>query len=293
MYTHFITQLISIRPSTNLDPKNCPDPQANTFAINHDGFLASFHKNYPEDPRKSLIKMEGLVFRHKENRGLNRSSEESYAGPGLPDPSLSTPPVTPSPPRPLAKRLRRTRGLSEDEPPQDEDGIKNEDYRTGGPYLSSLPAITEGVPQDSPLTVAWINGGIRKDTIEILNTHAVKWNEVSIFKREHFRAPEIDPGASTETIFIMAAKRIGEDWRGVCRDIRNVCILYNLHGTSVEIADERGLKAVESFGVGPNEPIYKAWPILKKKSLTSWEYVLGLPWSFCDVGKTLRQKKTR
>lgn len=169
----------------------------------------------------TLINMDRLLFRRKEKKVVSRSSEESYAGSGKPDSSLLTTPVTPSPPWPLATRLRRTRGSSEDEPPRDEDEIRNEDYQTGGSHHCNLPAITECVPEVSALALAWKNAGIKQAIIELLKIHAVEWKDLSIFKRKHFREPEIDSEALTETTSIMAAKTTGEGWRVVCRDIRN------------------------------------------------------------------------
>lgn len=216
--------------------------------------------------------METSAFRPKDKRVASRSSEESYAGPGLADSSLITLPITPSPPRPLAKRVRRTRGLSEDEPPQnDDDEIRNEEYRTGGPLLVNLPAITEAVPQDSPLVVAWISG-LKAATIDLLRAHSIEWKELTINKRQDSHVPEETTAATAETIFIMATKRAGQDWRAVCRDIRSCCVAYDLHDTNVEIADARGLTVAESFGVDTSEPIYKAWPALKRKVIE----ILGL-----------------
>lgn len=214
--------------------------------------------------------MEKLAISRKEKRFASTSSEESYAGPVLSSSIISLP-ITPSPLRPLPKRLRRTRGSSEDGPPQDEDDeIRNEEYRTGGPQLCNLPAISESVPSNSPLVVAWTNG-MKEATEKILKGHAVDWTELSIFSRKESRAPEVTSEASTKTIMIIATKRTAEDWRGVCREIRNCCRSYGLD-TNVEIADGRGLKPVESFGVAASERIYEAWPLLKKEVIR----ILGL-----------------
>lgn len=103
-----------------------------------------------------------------------------------------------------------------------------------------------------------------KETIEILRSHDIDFQELSLLTRKDSQASEIMTEASTETIFIMATKKLGEDWRGVCKEIRKLCILHELLDTSVEVADARGLKAARSFAVDTNERIYKSWPMMKK-----------------------------
>lgn len=73
------------------------------------------------------------------NRIGFRSSEEAYTSPVVGDYVLHTSSTILSLPR---KRVKRTRGSSDDELVVDDDEIRNEEFRSGGPYLCNLPAIT-------------------------------------------------------------------------------------------------------------------------------------------------------
>ena len=111
--------------------------------------------------------------------------------------------------------------------------------------------------------------------------------------RKDARAMEVTTDASAETVFVMAIKIMGEDWREICRKIRKLCTDNNLLDTSVEIADARGLKPVRSFPVDTSEQIYRSWPDIKKNQYFGyWDLVLGWQWSFCSAELEQRQKRT-
>ena len=204
--------------------------------------------------------MEEPSFSAKQKRVLSRSSEESYAGPTL---SISYPSTSSSPSQLVAKRLRRTRGTLDDDQPQEDDEIRNEGYRAGGPQLCNLPATTVVIFRDCPLVAAW-DQGMRQLTIEILHSHNIDFQDLTLLTRKDARESETMTITSAETIFILATKRSGEDWRSVCKSIRKLCIQHQLPDVSVEIADVRGLQTVRSFAVNPQDMIYKSWPSIKK-----------------------------
>lgn len=207
----------------------------------------------------------------KQKRVVSRSSEESYAGPAL---SISYPLTSPSSSRPVAKRLRRTRGTPDDDQPQEDDEIRNEEFRAGGPQLCNLPAISVIIFRDCPFVAAWDNG-MRQLTIDILYSHKIDFQDITLLARKDARESEAMTIAFAETIFIQATKRSGEDWRSVCKDIRKLCIQRQLPDVSVEIADARGLQAVRSFAVNPQDMIYKSWPSIKKPII---EILGSRPW---------------
>lgn len=204
--------------------------------------------------------MEKPSFLAKQKRVVSRSSEESYAGPAI---SISYPSTSPSPSRLVAKRLRRTRGTPDDDQPQEDDEIRNEEFRAGGPQLCNLPAISVVIFRDCPLVAAWENG-MRQLTIEILHSHNIDFQDLTLLTRKDARESETMTVTSAETIFILATKRSEEDWRSLCKDIRKLCIQHQLPDVSVEVADVRGLQAVRSFAVNPQDMIYKSWPSTKK-----------------------------
>lgn len=200
-------------------------------------------------------------------RPASVSAEEAYAGPA----QLPTPSPTPSPPRPL-KRARRNKGASEGDDVSERGGIRNEEFRTGGPYLCNLPVSSGALSIKSQLHLHWHSGGLADEVREIVDGFHVQWREILAVTRECVRKSE----APVETILILAERKAyTEDWICPCEAIRKHCISRGLFQANVELADERGLKPVLSFIVERTSPILQKWQILEPKILS----LLGTkPW---------------
>lgn len=188
------------------------------------------------------------------------SAEEAYAGPA----QLPTPSPTPLPPRPF-KRARRNKGVPEGDHVSERGEIRNEEFRTGGPYLCNLPVSSGALSIKNQLYIPWHCGGLADEVREIVDGFNVQWREILAVTRKCVRKSE----APVETILIFAERKADtEDWIRPCEAIRKHCISRGLFQANVELADARGLKPVLSFIVERTAPILQKWQILEPKILS-------------------------
>ncbi|EER44658.1 conserved hypothetical protein [Histoplasma capsulatum H143] len=142
-------------------------------------------------------------------RRMNRSSEEAYASPVLR--FLSEPPVSLPSPHISQERFRRTRGSSTDED-ETEDGILSEDFRAGGPFLCTVPAI--GTPlSDSGQSYALSSSKSSRS----IGSKIAPWDPC-------LRTSETNEDEGPiETVLICAHRTERDDsWKNTCKDVLSI-----------------------------------------------------------------------
>lgn len=191
-------------------------------------------------------------------RALNRSTEECYASPTIT--TLVAEPLS-LPSSPLFRgRLKRTEGSSSDSD-ESESGMRNEDFRAGGPHLCVLPALNNTVSPQHPAAQKW-DRSFEGEVIKILNNHGVKWETLSLLDRRSARFEDDHP---TQTVVISATKSQRDgSWVHACVDIRSFFVFHDLPNLNVEIIDKRASATKYTFPTSMNDKIYPHWNRISK-----------------------------
>ena len=168
----------------------------------------------------------------------NKSAEECYAGPAqllIPDSPLR-----------YSKRIKRIKGLPENDSTPESSDLRIEEYRLGRRSLINLPVFTGGLSRANSLAVIWNNGGLAKDVRHIVKNYDVRWYQISAITRTCIR--KVEP--QVDTIFILAEKQTtNKGWLGAIKEISTLCTSLGLPDMNIEFADKRGLQPVFSFSV--------------------------------------------
>lgn len=97
------------------------------------------------------------------------------------------------------QRARRNKGASEDDDVSERGDIRNEEFRTGGPYLCNLRVSSGALDIGSQFYIPWHSGGLPDEVREILEGFDIQ-REILAVTRECVRKSE----APVETILILA-----------------------------------------------------------------------------------------
>jgi hypothetical protein len=132
----------------------------------------------------------------------------------------------------------------------------NEDFRAGGPYLCSLPALNFPASQGHPAQIKWGQDFIN-EIIKILNRHSVAWMDIVLRSRRSERYQDTGP---TETVLISATKaQRDKSWLRTCLEIRSLFLGYGLDTLNVEIIDNRANTEFFTFPTFPEDKIHSLW----------------------------------
>jgi hypothetical protein len=212
------------------------------------------------------------VRSHGSRRGSG--SEESYASARSDGSQIS---VLNEPLLPPDRRKRRTKGSSTDRDEVTSDGFILEDYRVGGPILTSVPSWSEPVLESHPLYnlvgVGPEHIQIYEEIRDILRYRAIPHNDFDFCCRRSTIDPEPHP---LLTLFVLTkAARADQTWLEACRDIRRVLDAWNRRTANIEIADRRGLELPTIFPVFQTDRVFSVWEkvcedILKTCDRTDW-----------------------
>ncbi|EGC45658.1 conserved hypothetical protein [Histoplasma capsulatum var. duboisii H88] len=191
-------------------------------------------------------------------RRMNRSSEEAYASPVLR--FLSEPPVSLPSPHISQERFRRTRGSSTDED-ETEDGILSEDFRAGGPFLCTVPAIGTPLSSDHPLQRQWPE--LCPKFVEILSKYRIQNSTMDPCLRTSETNEDEGP---IETVLICAHRTERDDsWKNTCKDVLSILWSSGFDNVSVELIDERANIEKITSPVMPKDSIYSKWDDISRK----------------------------
>lgn len=162
--------------------------------------------------------------------------------------------VAPSPSHAGDGRRRKNRGSSDDSGAELPDGLVNEDFRTGGPYLCAVPV------QSVPLKNQHLEGRavhLLEKVNSILLSHEVAFQSVDMCGRRSRVDPELDV---IPTVLVLARRNaLDKNWLNACRDIRAFLTKENLSSFNVEIADERAFELPRYSPVLPSDAIFHVW----------------------------------
>ncbi|KLJ08235.1 hypothetical protein EMPG_16331 [Blastomyces silverae] len=191
-------------------------------------------------------------------RAANRTSEDCYASPWVSSLGYSSTSASPSP---SPRRHKRFSGSSSD---SDESmgGMRVEDFRAGGPYLCTLPAMDFTVSQQHPASIKW-NLQFEQGIVDRLDRHSVQWKSLTLVNR---RSARYDDSGETETVVVSAVRKVLDtSWLDACLDIRNFFQLHDLSTLNIEIIDERASKEKYTFPVFEDDRIYSKWRALSMR----------------------------
>ena len=220
--------------------------------------------------------MDNLNVR-KRRRGV-QNSEEAYAGPSD---LTTTPPMSPP------KRVRRDRGVSDEEnqrrrlsfdtsnlhsrgssvhtPPSENslEEITGSEFRVGGPEICRLPLIDFPLQKDERAQVEWESGGLRQFVASVLRRLKID-HEATILSRRSWVWEEQNAMAETIAIVVLAKNHEQKsDWYRACYEIRSRVTAIGLDSLNIDIGTLAGFKAAKSYLVEKDAKICQVWENLK------------------------------
>ncbi|OJD20438.1 hypothetical protein ACJ73_08226 [Blastomyces percursus] len=191
-------------------------------------------------------------------RRMNISSEEAYASPALR--FRSDPPVSLPSPHISQGRFRRTHGSSSNED-ETEDGIRSQDFRVGGPFLCTVPAIGTPLASDHPLQRQWPE--LHDKFGEIPSKYRIQINAMAACLRTSKINEDEDP---IETVVISANRTERDDsWKNTCKDILSILRSFSFDNISVELIDKRANIKKTTSPVMLEDAIYSQWDDISGK----------------------------
>ncbi|KAJ9266640.1 hypothetical protein DTO195F2_1163 [Paecilomyces variotii] len=190
----------------------------------------------------------------------NRGSEVilAYASPSTSPPSSESDASSISPLR--DGRRRKNRDSSDDADSAElPDGLVDEDFRAGGPYLCHVPVRSVELHR-SPFSSPMSSRGqdLVRMISEILRSYNIQPQLLDFCGRISTIDPEMSP---TPTVVVLTENRpFGNRWIDACRSIRRLLVREGLHQYSVEIASRRAFQPPLYFPTKHTDAIYHMWP---------------------------------
>ncbi|KAJ9208251.1 hypothetical protein DTO021D3_1049 [Paecilomyces variotii] len=183
----------------------------------------------------------------------NRGSEVilAYASPSTSPPSSESDDTSSiSPLRDGRRRKNRDSSNDADDSAELPDGLVDEDFRAGGPYLCHVPVRSVELHRSSPFSSPMDSRGLHLVRVisDILRSYDIEPLLLDICGRISTIDPEISP---TPTVVVLMENRpSGNRWIDACRSIRRLLAREGLYQYSVEIAN---VNAIDCFRMGYKE----------------------------------------
>ncbi|KAJ9289366.1 hypothetical protein DTO021C3_3192 [Paecilomyces variotii] len=193
----------------------------------------------------------------------NRGSEVllAYASPSVSPPSSESDDTSSISPLRDGRRRKNRDSSNDADSAELPDGLVDEDFRAGGPYLCHVPVRSIELHRSSPFSSPMDSRGLHLVRVisEILRSYDIQPQLLDFCGRISTIDPEMSP---TPTVVVLTENRpFGNRWIDACRSIRRLLVAREgLYQYSVEIASRRAFQPPFYFPTKHTDAIYRMWP---------------------------------